>query len=309
MTFYDQLTGLPDKAGFVGLLQQSLAVAQQMNRKLGLLLLDLDGYGAINDNYGREAGDVLLNTIAERLKSSLRGTDVLAYFGEDSFAVLLTDPKDTAAVIIAAERIRKNLGAPLFLAEGVEGSVGASVGVAVYPENGTGADRLLTVADSAMFESKTSGKNTTTLFKGLTHEREDITPWLMLGEEHQLDIPEIDAQHEKLASLINGLYEVLKSASKSNWQRADAIYDELVETAGLNFDTEAHLMSEADYPHADAHNRAHKFLLDELRYLKKRIIEVNELQAFHLLRDWLVAHIEKDDKPLGDFLLARKRLG
>lgn len=302
MTFYEQLPGMPDRAMFIGFMEKSLARAKQENRNLGLLLLDLDGYGAINDRFGREAADVLLNTIAERLRYSVRETDMAAHFGEDAFAVALVDQKNMAAIALAAERIRKNLNAPLLLEEGVECSVGVSIGIAVYPENGTELDRLLTVADSAMFESKTSGKNTSTIYKGLTRELADIMPWAVLGDFHTVGIPGLDEQHNELANLINALHGAIKNSAKNNPQHVDAMYDELIAFTELHFNTEALLMIKARYPQSDAHNRSHKFLLDELRFLKMRIVEGNELQAFQLLSDWLIAHIEKDDKPMGDFL-------
>jgi diguanylate cyclase (GGDEF)-like protein/hemerythrin-like metal-binding protein len=302
MTSHEQLPGMPDNTMFIGFFEESLIRAKKVKRNLGLLLLDLDGYGTINDRFGHEAADVLLSTIAERLRYSVRETDMAAHFGEDAFAVALVDPKNIAAIAMTAERIRKNLNAPLLIKEGVECSIGVSIGIAVYPENGTELDRLLTVADSAMFESKTSGKNTSTIYKGLTHERADIMPWIALGDYHRVGIPEIDDQHNQLANLINELHEAIRDTEKNNQQHVSAMYDELIAFTELHFNTEVRLMSEAGYPQADAHKRAHNFLLSELRYLKMRIIEGNELQAFKLLSDWFIAHIEKDDKPLGDFL-------
>lgn len=239
------------------------------------------------------------------MRTSIRETDMTAYFGGDTFAVALVDPKELAAVVMAAERIRKNLSAPFLLPEGAESSIGVSIGIAVYPENGTELDRLFTVADSAMFESKTRGKNTSTVFKGLTHERADIIPWIVLGQNDLVGIPVLDDQHKKLANLINELHEAISVIPKASRQRAGEMYDELAAFTEHHFDTEARMMKMAGYPAADAHIHAHKFLLDELRYLKVRIIEADELQAFQLLKDWLITHIEKDDKPMGDYLQSK----
>lgn len=305
MTFYDQLSGMPNKIMFTGFMEDSLARAKKNNQNLALLLLDLDGYGTIRERFGQEAGEILLNTMAERLRASIRETDMAAYFGGDTFAVALVDPKGVAAAVMAAERIRRNLSAPFLLPEGAESSVGVSIGIAVYPENGTELDRLLTVADSAMFESKTGGKNTSTVFKGLTHERADIIPWIVLGQNDRVGIPVLDDQHKKLADLINELHDAISTVPKASRQRAGEMYDELVAFTEKHFSTEARMMKMAGYPAADAHIRAHKFLLDELRYLKVRIIDADEVQAFQLLKDWLIAHIERDDRPMGDYLKSK----
>jgi diguanylate cyclase (GGDEF)-like protein/hemerythrin-like metal-binding protein len=301
MANYDQLTGMPNKTLFTGFLEESLARAKKKNRTLGLLMLDLDGYGIINQRFGHDAGNLLIHTMAERLRNSVSEKDKAAYFGGDTFAVALVDPKDMAAVVLSAEKIRKNLSAPLPL-NGEECRVGVSVGIAVFPDNGTELDRLLTVADSAMFESKTSGKNTSTVYKGLTREHADIIPLVVLQEFDSVGIPEIDEQHDKLATLINQLHVSLKNSPKENRHHTKVLYDELVEFTEFHFGTEARLMHAAGYPEAEAHNRAHKFLLDELRYLKVRIIDGEELHAFKILKDWLIVHIEKDDKPMGHFL-------
>lgn len=306
MAFYDQLTSMPDKTTFLRSLGEALARAKKENLCIGLILLDVDDYRAINDRFGHEAGDVLLNTLAERLRCSIRETDTAAYFGEDTFAVMLVNSKDMAVVVLAAERIRKSLGEPLLLQEGTDCRVGVSVGIAVYPENGAELDRLLTVADSAMFESKTSGKNMYTAYKGLTRERADVLPWIALGEEHLIGISVVDEQHQMLVNLINELHESIKSPQKKVRQNAVAMYDKLISFTEIHFMTEARLMSEAGYPQSDAHSRAHKFLLAELRYLKTRIIEGGELKSFQFLKDWLVAHIERDDKQMGEFLRAKR---
>ena len=301
MSDHDQLTGMPNKTTFLSILEETLARAKKGNRNLGILMLDLDGYKTINERFGHQAADMLLHTMAERLRGAIRETDKAAHFGGDTFAVCLVDPNGIVAVAIAADRIRQVLNTPILI-EGVECSVGVSVGVAVYPENGTELDRLITVADSAMFESKTRGKNTSTVYKGLTRERADILPWFSIQPSDKMEIPEIDEQHEKLATLINELHQALASSTKESRRQTTALYDQLIQYTEFHFATEARLMHKAAYPDTEAHIRAHKFLLDELKYLKSRIIEGEEHKAFQILRDWLINHIEKDDKPMGVYL-------
>lgn len=302
MTFYNQMSSIPDKAMFNDFLEESLAQAKKLNWKLGLLLIELNGHETINGHFGHEAGDSLLVTMAERLRSVIRKADMVAYFGEGTFAVILIDPESMAAAVMESEWIRESLTAPILMKAGREVCIGVRIMIAVYPENITEFDRLLAVSNRAVFESRTCEGNISANLKGLPHEYVDILTWVGLGENHCVGIQDVDEQHKKLGILINGLHEAIKNTPKNNRQHAGSLYDELTAFTELHFNTELRLMNEAGYPLADAHNRAHKFLLDELRHLKKRIIEGNELHAFYFLMDWLIAHVENDDKQMGVFL-------
>ncbi|MDO8206812.1 MAG: bacteriohemerythrin [Gallionella sp.] len=305
MTSYNQSSSIPDKAMFNDFLEKSLAQAKKLKRKLGLLLIDINGHETINGHFGHEAGDSMLVTMAERLRSAIRQSDMVAYFGDDTFAVILIDPVNMASVVLESEWIRESLTAPVHLKAGVKVSIGVSIMIAVYPENSTEFDRLLAVSSRAVSESQTCEQDISANFKELPHEYVDILTWMGLSENHCVGIPDVDEQHKKLEMLINGLHEAIKNTPKNDRQHAGALYDELTAFTELHFNTELRLMNEAGYPQADAHNRAHKFLLDELRNLKKRIIEGNELHAFYFLMDWLVAHIANDDKQMGVFLQSK----
>lgn len=307
MTSYNQLSCIPDRTMFNDFLEKSLAQAQKLKRKLGLLLIDINGHETINGHFGHEAGDSLLVTLAERVRSAIRQSDMVAYFGDGTFAVILIDPESMASVVLESEWIKESLSAPIHLKAGVKVNIGISIMIAVYPENSTEFDRLLAVSSSTVSESQTYGKDIIANFKGLPHEYVDILTWVGLSEHHCVGIPDVDEQHKKLELLINGLHEAIKNTPKNDRRHAGALYDELTAFAELHFNTELRLMNEAGYPQADAHNRAHKFLLDELRHLKKRIIEGNELHAFYFLMDWLVAHIANDDKQMGVFLQSKMR--
>lgn len=298
MAFHDQMPGrefLFDK------LPEALAHAEKVGRCLGLLLLDLDGYAAIRGRYGEAASLALLEIMAERLRSSIRESDIAAYFGGDTFAVLLSDQKNLTGVALAAERIRRKLIAPVEFGPGDRHVVGISMGISVFPDNATEADRLVTVAESALYASKMDGGNACTLYSDRGRERTDVVPLAVIEEELLTGIAEIDDQHRALALKVNALYEAMKIASPDRAQ-AHSLYDELIDYTERHFLTESRMMGEARYPQIDAHNREHRFLLDELRALKGRIVDGEELQAFRMLKDWLIDHIEKADKPMGEFL-------
>jgi diguanylate cyclase (GGDEF)-like protein/PAS domain S-box-containing protein len=149
---HDGLTGLPNRLLLQDRLTQAIRMADRDGRPFALCVIDLDRFKDVNDTLGHLAGDELLQEVAFRLRHALRASDTVARLGGDEFAVLLPDA-DMAAATLAAEKVVDALGASLVL-EGHEVAVGASVGIALYPENGGDADTLLRRADVAMYAAK-----------------------------------------------------------------------------------------------------------------------------------------------------------
>jgi diguanylate cyclase (GGDEF)-like protein/PAS domain S-box-containing protein len=149
---HDGLTGLPNRLLLQDRLTQAIRMADRDGRPFALLVIDLDRFKDVNDTLGHLAGDQLLQEVAWRLRQALRASDTVARLGGDEFAVVLPDA-DVAAATLSAEKVVEALGASLVL-EGHEVAVGASVGIAVYPENGADADTLLRRADIAMYVAK-----------------------------------------------------------------------------------------------------------------------------------------------------------
>lgn len=155
---YDGLTGLANRKLFFDRMAAALSMAKRHERRFGLLYIDLDGFKAINDTYGHEAGDDLLVQVAVRLTRVIRQSDTAARLGGDEFAVILTEIKDTGAAFGVGEKIVAELSRPIDLKE-ASVTVGASIGVAVYPDHGDSEERLVQGADKAMYASKAKGKN------------------------------------------------------------------------------------------------------------------------------------------------------
>jgi diguanylate cyclase (GGDEF)-like protein/PAS domain S-box-containing protein len=167
---YDGLTGLPNRTFFLDTLERTLSRARRRRSRLALLFIDLDGFKAVNDRLGHAAGDAVLQIMAERLRAGTRSSDLVARIGGDEFTVLLLSlaRADDAALVARAliERLARACSV-----EDQEIALGASAGIAVYPEDGTDADTLLRNADLAMYRAKQEGRNTYRFFTAEMSER------------------------------------------------------------------------------------------------------------------------------------------
>ncbi len=154
---YDQLTELPNRTLFNDRLNQLVLEARRAKSNIGLMFIDLDGFKAINDNLGHDAGDLLLQGAAERLQKCVREADTVARLGGDEFTVImpLLDSLDGATLV--AGRILTSLTQPFDLA-GKEGRVSASIGISMFPSQAGDVEGLLRNADVAMYHAKHQGK-------------------------------------------------------------------------------------------------------------------------------------------------------
>ena len=160
---HDGLTDLPNRAMFNQLLNASIESARRHDRKFALLFIDLDRFKIINDTLGHADGDALLIEVATRLKQNLRASDVVARLGGDEFVVILTDLKDEHYASTIARKLLSSVMHPVEL-RGQECRVTASIGVAIFPENGRDEQTLVKNADMAMYLAKEEGKNDVRFF-------------------------------------------------------------------------------------------------------------------------------------------------
>jgi diguanylate cyclase (GGDEF)-like protein len=161
---YDALTNLPNRVLLADRLKQAMLQAQRRAQRLAVVFLDLDGFKAVNDLHGHEAGDHLLTALAVRMKAALREGDTLARIGGDEFVAVLVDLVDAQASLPVLERLLAAAREPVHWDNEVL-KVSASLGVTLYPQDEElDADQLQRQADQAMYQAKVSGKNNYHLF-------------------------------------------------------------------------------------------------------------------------------------------------
>ena len=159
LAYHDALTGLPNRALLLQLLERELATRRRLNNELAVCFVDLDRFKPINDAHGHDAGDRVLEVVAERLQESVRGNDIVARLGGDEFVVVLTHLPDAVVVRDTLGRLLERLRAPIALPDGAVAVISASVGVAVCPGDAQGTQGLLRRADQAMYEAKGAGRD------------------------------------------------------------------------------------------------------------------------------------------------------
>jgi diguanylate cyclase (GGDEF)-like protein len=156
---HDALTGLPERTMFLDRLDVALAQARRTGSRVGVMFLDLDRFKTINDSLGHAVGNQLLQAVAERLRACVREADTVARVGGDEFMVLVPDVESEAACDVVGEKLLAAFAQPFGIG-GRELVTSTSIGIAIFPDNGTDADTLTKNADIAMYRAKSSGRNT-----------------------------------------------------------------------------------------------------------------------------------------------------
>jgi len=150
---HDAITGLPNLTLFNDRLGHGLAQAQRHGWRLAVLFIDLDGFKRVNDVHGHKLGDDVLHVIAQRLKAAVRTGDTVSRRSGDEFLLLMLEAKDESSVAAFASRIMQNIAETCEMG-GVTLTITASIGIALYPDDGRSAQELLTSADAAMYTAK-----------------------------------------------------------------------------------------------------------------------------------------------------------
>ena len=163
LALYDPLTGLPNRTLFADRLDRAIGLAKRTGDSFSLLYMDLDRFKDVNDQLGHQAGDQLLQSAAERLLHCVRDSDTVSRQGGDEFLAILTNCNDTDASTRCAEKMIDSLSAP-FLIDGERLSVSVSIGIAMFPSDGTDPRALVRAADSAMYQAKCAGRSRYALY-------------------------------------------------------------------------------------------------------------------------------------------------
>lgn len=170
LAHFDPLTQLPNRMLLHDRLQHAMAQANRSDKLLAVCYLDLDGFKPVNDTLGHETGDLLLIEVAQRLRQCVRAGDTAARLGGDEFVLIFSDLIDETECERAVSRVLSALNTPFVMAaRSIE--LSASVGVTLYPQDGSDADTLLRHADQAMYLAKQAGRNRFQLFDTETHLR------------------------------------------------------------------------------------------------------------------------------------------
>ncbi|HKY01129.1 MAG TPA: EAL domain-containing protein [Burkholderiales bacterium] len=159
LAHYDALSGLPNRILFTQRLQQAISRCARQGKALAVLFMDLDRFKYINDSFGHQAGDRLLQEVAERLSQCLRECDTVARLGGDEFVVLIEGFEAAGEISVVAKKLLATVEQP-FLIDGQECHVSGSMGISTYPDDSKDVQNLLRDADVAMYRAKDKGKNT-----------------------------------------------------------------------------------------------------------------------------------------------------
>ena len=157
MAQHDLLTDLPNRALFSDRVEQELAHAKRNNGRFAVFFLDLDSFKPINDTYGHSVGDQVLQQVARRLQDVIRASDTVGRIGGDEFVVLMPELATADAARGLAEKIRQAVRQPLSV-DGRELNISCSIGIALYPDDGSDQITLTKHADDAMYRAKASGR-------------------------------------------------------------------------------------------------------------------------------------------------------
>jgi diguanylate cyclase (GGDEF)-like protein len=158
LAFYDSLTGLPNRRLMAERLKHGIESGNRENKRMAVLMMDLDKFKAVNDNFGHLAGDDLLKQVAKRIQNRIRDVDTVARLGGDEFVILLEDITHIDDAARVAEFIVNDLNQPFMLTQSDNVQIGASIGISLFPEHGNNPELLIDNADTALYHAKDAGR-------------------------------------------------------------------------------------------------------------------------------------------------------
>src|SRR5450830_423037 len=224
LAYCDSLTGIPNRQAFLETLERELLRSKEHDKKFAVLFMDLDAFKRINDTLGHDVGDHLLKVVSERLRETIRPSDLvlraehefeasfggsnLARLGGDEFTILIPDLERVEDALNVAHRVKEAMRRP-FMIEGHEIFVTASIGISLYPEDGEDCNSLLKYADTAMYHAKNCGKNNAKLYSSsltmeiMSHVKMEVglRKALQNNELYLLYQPQIDVPSTRIVGV------------------------------------------------------------------------------------------------------------
>jgi diguanylate cyclase (GGDEF)-like protein/PAS domain S-box-containing protein len=235
LAYHDALTGLPNRLLFKDRVTVALSHAQRDNSRLAVLFLDLDRFKVINDSLGHNIGDQLLQAVASRVQSCVRDSDTLARLGGDEFTLLLPGlvRSDDAAPI--ADKILDAVRLPFHI-EGREFYITTSIGISLYPEDGSDAESLIKNADTAMYQAKEQGRDNYQLFNAYVNARALQRITLEHGLRRALAADELEVHYQPIydfrSGRISGMEALLRWTHPDLGPIPPAVFIPLAESTG-----------------------------------------------------------------------------
>lgn len=297
LAYHDRLTGLPNRMLFFDRLDQTLSAAKRGRKHAAIFFVDLDGFKKVNDEYGHDAGDTVLKTVAKRLPTAVRASDTVARMGGDEFIVLLHELEEITDAHLVAQKLLDAVDTDIILSPTEKCRVGASIGISIYPEHGTDMDTLLMAADMAMYECKKKGANRYA-FAG---EKSKTEAEIVLDDTYITGVREMDEQHKELAVLINRLFRTFRDMDDDP-VIVECLFKMVAAFTEYHFATEHKLMRQYAYPGQTEHDAEHERLLKELKRFGSDMAEAETQALVGYLRTWFQEHILAQDQSLGTFI-------
>ncbi|GAB4212344.1 MAG: hypothetical protein Fur007_04480 [Rhodoferax sp.] len=236
LAHHDALTELPNRLLVKDRFEQAIAQAQRSGARVALVFVDLDRFKAVNDSYGHPVGDALLHEVARRLRGCVRASDTVGRQGGDEFLLVLSELTELSVVQRVADAVLAQLAQP-FVIEGVQAEISASLGAAIYPDDGADFETLLRKADLAVYHVKHAGRNALRFYSAVmnddAHERMALQQDLL----HALQRGEFALAYQPLVDLASGAWvgaeALLRWRSPTRGVVSPALFIPAAEESGL----------------------------------------------------------------------------
>ncbi len=234
---FDSLTGLPNRSLLMDRLSDGILRARQLNRRLGVLFVDLDRFKHVNDALGHSAGDRVLIASGTRLRANIRDDDQVARLGGDEFAIVLERVAESSDAVEVAKKLIQAFSEPLLLGDGQEISITPSIGIALFPDHADVPSELLKYADMAMYKAKEKGRNTVSVYTRAMDAEVRQRADMIAGLQRAMRLDELYIVYQPKFDLdlarVTGVEALLRWNSAEFGQIPPTVFIPLAEEVGL----------------------------------------------------------------------------